>query len=160
MDIIFWRHAEAEDLAAGISDAQRPLTAKGRRQAKQMAGWLRPRLPADCRVFVSPAVRARETASALKMPFETEPAIGPLAAAGDLLAVATQAGVAGTVVLVGHQPRLGDAIRALLLGGETVPGSTGLSVRKGALWWLRVDGAATSGAKATVRVVLAPEFLA
>lgn len=160
MDIIFCRHAEAEDPAAGMADMERPLTAKGRRQAKRMAAWLRPRLPADCRVLVSPAVRALETASALKMPVETEAAIGPLAAAGDLLAAAARAGNAGTVVLVGHQPMLGDAIRALLLGGDSGAGSPGLAVRKGAIWWLRVEDVAGSRSRTSVRVVLTPDFLA
>ena len=62
MDLILWRHAEAED---GSPDAKRKLTARGRKQAKQIARWLKPRLPADARIVVSPALRAVQTAEAL-----------------------------------------------------------------------------------------------
>ena len=37
MNLILWRHAEAED---GADDLQRALTGKGRRQAARMAQWL------------------------------------------------------------------------------------------------------------------------
>ena len=42
MDLVFWRHAEAEE---GIPDLQRPLTAKGQKQARRMAEWLDSQLP-------------------------------------------------------------------------------------------------------------------
>ncbi|HSO07654.1 MAG TPA: histidine phosphatase family protein, partial [Pelomicrobium sp.] len=64
MDLILWRHAEAED---GVPDLARKLTPKGVKQAKRIAKWLRPRLPADTRVIVSPARRALQTAEALGM---------------------------------------------------------------------------------------------
>ena len=61
MELILWRHADAED---GVPDEARRLTAKGRKQAEKMAAWLTARLPADCRVMVSPATRrARSRAS-------------------------------------------------------------------------------------------------
>ena len=40
MDLILWRHAEAEDGLPGAPDAGRELTARGRKQAMKMAGWL------------------------------------------------------------------------------------------------------------------------
>ena len=65
MDLILWRHAEAED---GSPDAKRKLTPRGRKQAKQVARWLKQRLPADARILVSPAIRAMQTAEALELP--------------------------------------------------------------------------------------------
>ena len=59
MELILWRHAEAED---GIPDAKRPLTERGQKQARKMAKWLRKRLPEDTRIIVSPALRCRQTA--------------------------------------------------------------------------------------------------
>ena len=57
MELILWRHADAED-ANGKEDAARELTKKGRKQAERMAKWLRPRLDGDWRILVSPAKRA------------------------------------------------------------------------------------------------------
>ena len=54
MQLILWRHAEAED-ANGKDDLDRALTKKGHLQAERMAKWLRSRLPEDCRILVSPA---------------------------------------------------------------------------------------------------------
>jgi phosphohistidine phosphatase len=44
MDLILWRHAEAEE---GGPDLERKLTPKGRKQAKRVAAWLLQRLPAS-----------------------------------------------------------------------------------------------------------------
>ena len=60
MELILWRHAEAED---GYPDLERALTEKGHEQAKKMADWLKSRLPKDTQVLVSPAKRAQQTAS-------------------------------------------------------------------------------------------------
>ncbi|MDP1716682.1 MAG: histidine phosphatase family protein, partial [Burkholderiales bacterium] len=73
MELILWRHADAED---GRPDAGRKLTAKGAKQAEVMAAWLRERLPEDTAVLVSPARRAQQTAQALSKKFETSQAIG------------------------------------------------------------------------------------
>ena len=42
MDLILWRHTEAED---ALPDATRELTGRGRKQAARMADWLNPGLP-------------------------------------------------------------------------------------------------------------------
>ena len=52
MDLILWRHADAQD---GNPDLERPLTAKGRLQARKMAAWLNQRMPQEARILVSPA---------------------------------------------------------------------------------------------------------
>lgn len=57
MDLILWRHAEAEDGDGNKPDAQRRLTARGEKQARDMAAWLNARLPKDTTVLVSPAIR-------------------------------------------------------------------------------------------------------
>ena len=40
MDLILWRHAEAQVLRDGQTDLERALTPKGERQAQRMAEWL------------------------------------------------------------------------------------------------------------------------
>lgn len=132
MNLILWRHAEAED---GADDLGRRLTPRGRKQAVHVAKWLRPRLPERFAVLASPAVRTRTTADALEVRYALDERLAPGADAVDLLAACgwpdgtERSG--GTVVVVGHQPTLGRVASLLLAGHEA-----DWSVRKGALWWL------------------------
>jgi phosphohistidine phosphatase len=128
MDLILWRHAEAKD---GVPDERRRLTGKGRRQARRVAKWLARRLPKDARVIASPARRARQTARALGAAVETEKAAGIGADPRKLLRAVGWPGGERTVVVVGHQPMLGEAA-ALALAGKRAP----LALGKGAFVWL------------------------
>jgi phosphohistidine phosphatase len=138
MDLILWRHADAED---GGFDLGRKLTPKGEVQAQRVAAWLRGHLPERYRLLASPAVRAQQTAAALGSPI-TETLLAPGA---KVEAILKAAGQEGTVVLVGHQPDLGQAI-AYLLCGE----ARDWSVEKGALWWIKGR---------SVKVVISPDLL-
>ena len=80
MDLILWRHAEAED---GVPDGERALTKKGHKQAAAMAAWLKERLPKRVRILASPATRAQQTAAALEQRFTTTRVIGVGATATD-----------------------------------------------------------------------------
>lgn len=40
MDLILWRHAEAEELGEGMDDLTRALTPRGEKQAAKVAAWL------------------------------------------------------------------------------------------------------------------------
>jgi len=130
MDVILWRHAEAEDGGVDLPDSDRKLTAKGRKQAKQVARWLEPRLTKQAAVYASPARRTQETARALVKKFETLDALGTEATAAAMLKAIGWPRGEKTVVIVGHQPSLGHAA-AKLLSGKPAP----LSIKKGALWW-------------------------
>ncbi|HEX2010126.1 MAG TPA: histidine phosphatase family protein [Roseateles sp.] len=132
MDLLLWRHADAAPARVGEDDDERALTAKGERQARRMARWLAAALPADARILVSPARRAQQTARALGRPFDTCVALAAEADAEDLLAAAGWPMAARSVLVVGHQPMLGEAA-ALLLAGQRRP----WAIKKGALWWLR-----------------------
>lgn len=129
MDLILWRHAEAEE---GMPDRARALTARGRKQARAVARWLAKRLPNDLRILVSPAVRAQQTAAALERAVETESRVDVGAAPHEVLAAVGWPDGAGTVLVVGHQPTLGE-VAALALTGV----HASWPVRKGAVWWLR-----------------------
>lgn len=150
MDLILWRHAEALDT---LPDMQRTLTERGQRQAKVMAEWLRPRLPRNTRVLVSPAVRAQQTAAALTESFETLRNLSPEACVPDLIAASGWPTGARSTLIVGHQPTLGR-LAALLLGGEEHP----WSIRKGAVWWLNNRERDTS-MQVVLRCSISPDFL-
>ena len=128
MDLILWRHAEAEP---GEPDLGRRLTSKGLKQAERIAAWLEPRLPETTRILVSPAARTQQTALALGRKFKTVDDIAPGASAEAVLAAAGWPDAREPVLVVGHQPTLGE-VAAMLLAGETAS----WSVKKGAVWWL------------------------
>jgi phosphohistidine phosphatase len=150
MDLILWRHAEAEP---GVADLDRRLTAKGDEQAARMAKWLDRQLPATARILSSPADRAQQTARALKRKVRVAAELAPGASAADILAVAGWPDAREPVVVVGHQPALGE-VAALLLTGEEAP----WSVRKGAVWWLS-NRDRDGGSTVVLKVVLGPDFL-
>jgi phosphohistidine phosphatase len=150
MDLILWRHCEAEP---GEPDLGRRLTSKGLKQAERMAGWLDSHLPDTCRVLVSPADRAQQTALALKRKFKTVPELAPGATVTAALAAANWPDSREPVMIVGHQPTLG-AITSFLLSGEEAY----WSVRKGAVWWLS-NRAREGGAAVVLKVVVGPDFV-
>lgn len=128
MDLVLWRHAEAEP---GEPDLGRRLTAKGQKQAQRMAAWLDTRLPESTRILASPADRAQQTALALRRRFQTQPEIAPGASVASLLACAGWPDAPVPVLVVGHQPTLGQ-VAATLLSGD----AAAWSVKKAAVWWL------------------------
>lgn len=152
MDLILWRHAEAEEPGHGMPDHERRLTAKGHKQAQKMAAWLAPRLPHEMRILVSPAVRTVQTAEALERKFERCDLIFTSGSLYDHLAAARWP-TDGTVMLIGHQPVLGQ-LAALLMSGHAHP----WEIKKGALWWLR---STTHGGsvQASLRSAILPALL-
>lgn len=131
MDLILWRHAEAVE-REGLPDLERMLTSKGERQAQRMADWLNHRIAHSTRVLASPAQRCQQTAKALGRKFRTVDTIAPDAAPEAVLAAARWPEASEPVLVIGHQPTLGQ-VAALLLSGQAQP----WAVRKGAVWWLR-----------------------
>ena len=147
MDLILWRHADAED---GSPDEERKLTSKGEKQAQRIASWLKERLPKDAVVLSSTARRARETAQALTKRYQTNNEIGTSATPRSVLKAAGWPRGDGTVVVVGHQPTFGQTVALALTGNEA-----DWSVKKGGIWWLqsRDDG------EVVVRAVISPGML-
>jgi len=129
MELILWRHAEAED---GFPDADRKLTAKGLDQARRMSDWLKSRLPENTLVIASPARRTQQTAMALGADFITNNEIGPGASVKSILTAANWPNAQGAVVIVGHQPTLGEVASYLI---PDIPSE--LSVKKGSVWWIK-----------------------
>lgn len=132
MDLILWRHAEAQEWLEGCDDMARSLTSRGEKQAARMANWLDRQLPEGTRIFVSPARRCEQTAQALGRKYRLREELAPGHSALDLLELVQWPLAKGTVLVVGHQPTLGQTI-AQLLGLS----ATECTVKKGAVWWLR-----------------------
>src|SRR3954464_13700861 len=103
MDLILWRHAEAED---GAPDLARALTSKGRKQAAHVAQWLQQRLPGKYELIASPAVRAQQTAEALGEKIKTVERLAPGAGVNDILDAAGWPDHKDLLVVPGRQPAL------------------------------------------------------
>lgn len=153
MDLILWRHAEAvEDDVSGDDMARTPAP-RGEKQAKRMAAWLDRQLPDSSRIWVSPARRTEQTAQALDRKFKLNPAIAPMGTPEQLLELVQWPHAKGCVLVVGHQPTLGQTL-SQLLGLRTQE----CSVKKGALWWLRYRERDTTP-QTFIMTVQSPELL-
>jgi phosphohistidine phosphatase len=132
MDLIFLRHAEAEDEREGLADVDRPLTARGEKQAARVGAWLDRHLPEGTRVLSSPALRCQQTVLQLGRKFKLRDELAQGSTAAAHLAVAQWPAARHPVMLVGHQPAMGEALAQLL---HLRTGNC--AIRKGAVWWLR-----------------------
>lgn len=151
MDLILWRHADAQD---GFPDLARELTGKGHRQAADVAKWLKLHLPSESEILASPAVRAQQTVQALTYEFKTVREIGPGASYEAVISAAGWPQHKRAVVVVGHQPTLGQAA-AWLMSGEAVE----WNIKKGAIWWLTNRARGDRSAATTLRAVISPDLL-
>ena len=150
MDLILWRHAEAED---GERDLERALTGKGHKQARRVAEWLTIQMPDSCKILVSPALRTLQTAEALGRKFKIHKDLAPGAAPDEVLLAANWPGAKESVLVIGHQPTLGQ-VAALLLAGE----EQDWEMRKAGVWWFsqREAGDASS---TCLRAVMGPDLI-
>lgn len=142
-NIVLWRHAQANDIFdddsttkndSVQSDLQRALTEKGQCQAADMAKWLKPKLPKDTLLQCSPALRAIQTAEALSDKININQVLKPGASMRDVLAYIIHAKAADSLLIVGHQPWLGQ-LAAHLIGFS----DSELAIKKGAIWWLQLN---------------------
>lgn len=139
MDLILWRHAQAQDIASSpdaepsaSADMARPLTVLGCQQAEAMAHWLKRRLKQNTTIVVSPAVRCEQTVAALELPYILHRDLAPNKGADDLLALTQWPHSDQAVLVVGHQPVLPQVVMHLLGCA-----AQDWAFRKGAVWWLR-----------------------
>lgn len=118
------RHAKSSWDEPGLADFDRPLAPRGEKAARRMGEELRRRGIAFDRLLASPARRVTETIARL------EKGYGPLPeprferavyAAGSLALLAAVRGVdddASSLLLVGHNPGLGDLAAGLAAGDD------------------------------------------
>lgn len=154
MDLVLWRHAEAEP---GEPDHGRKLTSKGEKQARRVAQWLHNRLPDAARIYASPARRAQQTAHALgevaHRKIKTLDALDPSASPQQVLDAIGWNGGKGILVVVGHQPTLGQ-IASLVVTGN----ATDWPIRKGGLVWIS-QREAGAFAEPVLRAAISPDLV-
>ena len=132
MDLVIWRHAEAEDESPDQDDLQRALTPRGEKQAARMAQWMDLYLPETAKILCSPALRCEQTVLPLGRKYKLREELAPGERPGRLLEAAGWPDSRQAVLVVGHQPALGQAVAQLLgIKNGDCPS------RKGSVWWLR-----------------------
>jgi phosphohistidine phosphatase len=109
---VLWllRHGDAED---GSPDAERPLTDKGRGQARVAGGALKALGVKVDACLASPRVRAAETARIACEQLGLEPELEPKLSGGPFDAEALAAGLGDEVLLVGHDPDFSSVVHDL-----------------------------------------------
>jgi phosphohistidine phosphatase len=136
--LVLVRHAKSA-WPEGVPDHDRPLGARGRRDAPAAGRWLR---QADCvpdRVLCSTARRARETWElaerelGARAPVTFERGIYEASAAGLLDLIRRLPPGAETVAVVGHDPAIPDLALALTASGVHPGNTTGGSTLVAAL---------------------------
>jgi phosphohistidine phosphatase len=153
MDLFLIRHAKAADGVLYGDDAERPLTADGRRAATDVGEALARHAVGFDAIWSSPLVRAVETAELIAAALgyagqlEISRALTPEARSADALAL-LERDARARVALVGHEPSMGNLLSALV-------GRHGLSLSKGAV----VRLAWKPGAAARVVWVVKPKQL-
>lgn len=159
MEIYLLRHAHAGDPAKWHgTDADRPLSAKGRRQSERLAALLASiRFKPDA-LLSSPKVRALETARIVGEAIEVAPAVDDRLAGGfdvrqlvELVELVAGQTPSARIVLVGHDPDFSDLL-AELIGAPEMP------MRKGALARIDLDGRPEPGA-GLLRWLIPPDVL-
>ncbi|MCF8177191.1 MAG: histidine phosphatase family protein [Sulfuritalea sp.] len=130
MDLILWRHAEAKEGGDPAAEADPELSKRGLQQARQMADWLRRQRLPKVSVLSSPARRAVQTAQALCLPIQIKTQLDVDAGIVDLLGAADWPDHSGAIILVSHQPALGQ-LAALLLAGAPA----NWTIKKAGIWW-------------------------
>ena len=122
MELYLIRHGPAEerDPARWPDDEDRPLTADGEEETGRAARGLARQMEAVDRIVTSPARRARRTAEILReqlgrpVRLAQWPELRPDSEAAPILARAAAEG--GRLVLVGHEPTLGELVSYALTG--------------------------------------------
>ena len=149
MQLFLWRHADA---TIGIPDSERPLSESGLRQAKVMAKWLDLVLPPDSRIFVSPAMRTRQTADVLGRSYITHSSVALGSTSQDILSAVGWPDADQTVLIIGHQPVLGHLASFLLNGHERE-----WHVERCNVWW--IDTKSARHQDTILKAVVSPSLL-
>jgi phosphohistidine phosphatase SixA len=141
-EILLLRHAHAENVTPGRSDAERNLSLRGVAEARAAGHWLHEQAAMPARILCSPAARARQTLEhALgKVDAQIEPRIYA-ATAGELDALIDEHADAPRLLLVGHNPGF-ETFVALLATGQS---GDFRGMPPGGIAWFELDGTAEPG---------------
>jgi len=156
LQLYLLRHADAGDpMAWPGEDAERPLSAKGKRQARRLGslladiGW-KPDV-----ILTSPKVRAAETARIVGQAVDVKPADEQLLSAAfelsDVASVLADHPEARRVVLVGHDPDF-SSVASTLTGAA-------IELRKGALARIDLQDASPAAGQGALRWLIPPSVV-
>jgi phosphohistidine phosphatase len=120
MRLILLRHAKAMKAEGGMRDRDRPLNGRGRSDAAVIAAYMAAHALVPERVVVSPAQRTRETwarmaptfSTALKVAYEDD--LYEAKADAIVSVIRATGGKAATLLVIGHNPGMEDAVALLL----------------------------------------------
>jgi phosphohistidine phosphatase len=160
VELIIVRHAIAfeRDASRWPDDRGRPLTPKGETRFRKAARGLGRLVSGVDIVLCSPLVRAWQTAEILAdeadwpQPARLE-ALEPDRTAKDVVEALGSYRSKEVVVLVGHEPLLGELIASLVTGSDEADAFT---LKKGGAACVAVDGPA--GERAALRWLLTPKI--
>jgi phosphohistidine phosphatase len=124
--LLLMRHAKSSWDDSSLTDHERPLNPRGRRDAPVMGERLDQSGHAPDHILCSTAKRARETAELLD---EALASTGPLdvregiyhATPGELLAAITEAGAGERLLVIGHNPGMGELVERLTNDPQDMP---------------------------------------
>ena len=144
MDLYLLRHAIASERGRGWTghDADRPLTKKGAKKMRRIAEAMKDLNLSFDLILSSPFRRAKETAEIVAEVFYCSDSLrysSLLKAGGSPAALVKEIiahhGRLGSILLVGHEPYLGNLISVLVSGKE----SLSITMKKGGLCKLTVE---------------------
>lgn len=148
MELFFLRHGDAQP------GGERPLTPKGREQARHVGEKLAALGLEFQAIYTSPLLRAKQTAELVGQALGLQPQVSELLDSGATIANMAQlvppAGPRTRVLLVGHEPDLSTAI-GLLIGGGAV------AMKKASL--ARVECDKVAPGRGTLRWLLTPDLV-
>lgn len=163
MKLVLVRHGIAGDRRDaehfGLADEARPLTAEGRKRMKRVAAGLRENVDKVTLIATSSFLRAVQTAEILARAFDGPPmtetaSLAPGAAPSVLLDWLREQHRDDTIVVVGHEPELGQWISWALTANDR----PFLTLRKGGACMLEFDKDVTLRT-ARLHWVMAPKQL-
>ena len=113
MQIVFFRHGEAEEATELRDDEARSLTERGCKRTKKMTKVITKLIPSKCRIQIwsSPLIRAIQTAEIVAECIGIKIKINNAISNGDFEALRlnlAQCHKDDCIIIVGHQPFLGE----------------------------------------------------
>jgi phosphohistidine phosphatase len=125
--LMLMRHAKSSWSDSTLGDMQRPLNARGREASARMVRFLAKAGLEPELVLASPARRVQETIERIepalaKAKIKTVPEVYDFGDGSRLLeAIRQHGGEAGTLMVVGHNPAIGNLAEMLVGSGEPEP---------------------------------------
>lgn len=156
MKLCFLRHGAALD---GEDDAVRPLSDTGQRQSRKIGRFLRRGNVVFDHAFSSPLLRARQTAEIVlgitnedrRLELQFAGALLNSTSPGDFAEWLKSLPADAEILLVGHEPSIGDHVRRLL----GLAGSSALEMKKGSCAGIQMSGSGSG----QLRFLVTPKSL-